>query len=83
MTIERARLRNNSVEVRANSTSGFPMTAQLFAGGVNGTLVGSANLGSNGRGNITVSATPDTVRVHSTSTDPAFTGGAAIAPVTN
>jgi hypothetical protein len=81
VTIERARLRNNSVEVRANSTSGFPMTAQLFAGGVNGTLVGSANLGSNGRGNITVSATPDTVRVHSTSPNPAITGGVAITPV--
>jgi hypothetical protein len=84
VTIIRARLRGAQVEVRAHSSNGFPMTAELFAGGVGGTLVGSGNLGSNGRGNITFSgATPDTVRVHSTSTNPNILGGAAIAPVTN
>jgi hypothetical protein len=60
------------------------MTAELFVGGVGGTLVGSANLGTNGRGNVSFTGgTPDTVRVHSTSTNPAILGGAAIAPVTN
>lgn len=84
VTITRARLRGAQVEVRATSSNGFPMTAELYAGGVGGTLVGSGNLGNNGRGNITFTgAAPDTVRVHSTSTNPNITGGAAIAPVTN
>jgi hypothetical protein len=84
VTITRARLRGAQVEVRATSSNGFPMTAELFAGGVGGTLVGSGNLGTNGRGNISFTgATPDTVRVHSTSTNPNILGGAAVAPITN
>jgi hypothetical protein len=84
VTITRARLRGAQVEVRATSSNGFPMTAELYNGGVGGTLVGSGNLGTNGRGNINFTGpAPDTVRVHSTSTDPAFLGGAAIAQVTN
>jgi hypothetical protein len=81
VTINRARLRGAQVEVRAASSSGFSMTAELFAGA---TLVGSGNLGSNGRGNIPFTgATPDTVRVHSTSTNLAILGGSATAQVTN
>jgi hypothetical protein len=84
VTITRARLRGAQVEIRATSSSGLPMTAELFVGGVGGTLVGSGNLGNNGRGNVSFTGgTPDTVRVHSTSTNPAVLGGAAIAPVTN
>lgn len=84
VTITRARLRGAQVEVRATSSNGFPMTAELWAGGVGGTLVGGGNLGNNGRGNISFTgATPDTVRVHSTSTNPNILGGAAIAPITN
>ena len=83
VTITRARLRGAQVEVRATSSNGFPMTAELYNGGVGGTLVGSGNLGTNGRGNINFTGpAPDTVRVHSTSTNPAIAGGAAIAPVT-
>ena len=81
VTITRARFKNQTVEVRATSINGFPMTAQAFAGGVNGTLLGSGNLGSNGRANITVSGIPDTLRVHSTSTNPAILGGEAISPI--
>lgn len=81
ITITRARLRGTQVDVRATSSNGFPMTAELFAGGVGGTLVGSGNLGPNGRANISFSATPDTVRVHSTSNNPAILGGSASAPV--
>ena len=58
VTITRARLRNNSVEVRATSSNGFSMTAELYAGGVGGTLVGSANLGTSGRGNISFTRNP-------------------------
>jgi hypothetical protein len=84
VTITRARLRGAQVEIRATSSNGFPMTAELYAGGIGGTLVGSGNLGTNGRGNITFTGSPpDTVRVHSTSTNPDITGAAAIAPVTN
>jgi hypothetical protein len=79
VTITRARLRNNSVEVRATSSNGFSMTGELLDSG--GNLVGSANLGTSGRGNISFTATPVTVRVHSTSTDPAILGGSAIAPI--
>ena len=79
VTIDRARLRGAQVEVRATSSNGFSMTAELYAGA---TLVGSGNLGSNGRGNITFTgANPDTVRVHSTSTNPAILGGSAIATI--
>jgi len=80
VTITRARLKNNAVEVRATSDNGFAMTAELYAGA---TLVGSANLGSNGRGNISFTATPDTVKVHSTSNNPAILGGSATATITN
>lgn len=83
VTITRARLKNNNVEVRATSSNGFPLTAELYAGGAGGTLVGSGNLAANGRANISVSATPDTVRVHSTSKNANILGGTAIAPVTN
>jgi hypothetical protein len=81
VTITRARLRNNSVEVRATSSNGFPLTGELLDS--TGNIVGSANLGTNGRGNISFTATPVSVRVHSTSTNPNVLGGAAIAPVTN
>jgi hypothetical protein len=81
VTIDRARFKNLTVEVRATSSNGFSMTAEAFAGGVNGTLLGSGNLGTNGRGNITVSGTPDTLRVHSTSANPAIGDGAAISPI--
>jgi len=81
VTIDRARFKNLTVEVRATSSNGFPMTAEAFAGGVNGTLLGSGNLGTNGRGNITVSGTPDTLRVHSTSANPAIGDGVAISPI--
>lgn len=81
VTITRARLRQNTVEVRATSSNGFPMIAELFSGGVGGTLVGSGNLGTNGRGNISFSQTPDTVRVRSISNNPNILGGVAVAPV--
>jgi hypothetical protein len=78
VTIDRARLRGTNVEVRAASSNSFPMTALLYQGG---TLVGSGNLGTNGRGNISFSATPNEVRVHSNSNDPTILGGTATAPV--
>ena len=80
VTITRSRLRGNSVEVRATSSNGFSMTAELLRQGV---LVGSLNLGTGGRGNVPFTgATPDTVRVHSTSNNPAILGGVATAAVT-
>jgi hypothetical protein len=80
VTITRSRLRGNSVEVRATSSNGFSMTAELLRQGV---LVGSLNLGTGGRGNVPFTgANPDTVRVHSTSNNPAILGGVATAAVT-
>lgn len=81
VTIVRARLKGNAVEVRATSSNGFAMTGELLR---NGVVVGSANLGTSGRGNISFTgANPDTARVHSTSTNPNILGGVATAPITN